>query len=224
MTISAVGSTVIPTRAVGLVSASVTPANVGDCWILATQIASTTISVASVSGGGVTTWTRLVGPFVALGGNIDLWLGKITALGASTITISGTNVTTTNNILMVQEFTNGSGAGTTWAKDGTQSGTITNSTASATGIFPTLTASAAGDMYVGYSQVSGSANLTGQTSGYTVVKDGGSNPFMWNPSVLSGTQSPTVSQSSSTSGAIAALVVATASAAVEGGRFLMAVS
>lgn len=204
-TISASGSFVSATGT-SLVTLSVNPTAVGDAFMFTTSyIASATLS--SVSGGGCTTWTKLVGAFTAYSGSakLDLWMGVVTATGSSTITISGTGLTNTQR-LCAQQFTSGGGSGTTWAQDGS-GGTKTNAS-SATITFPTMTPGGSNRLFMGYGLVANSASAGSQTAGYTLDLDPGSNPFMFNPSV-STAQTPTCTQTAGLSGTIAALVTAT---------------
>lgn len=205
--IIAPNGTFVDATGTSLTTLSVTPGRVGDAFLFtASYIASATLS--TVSGGGCTTWTKLVGAFTAYSGSakIDLWLGTITSsIGvAVNITIAGSALTNTQR-LCAQEFTSGGRSGTVWAIDGA-SGTKTNAS-SATITFPTLTPSGGNRLYIGYGLVGNSANSGSQTAGYTLDLDPGSNPFLFNPSV-STAQTPTCTQTAQLSGTIAALVTA----------------
>ena len=87
-TISAVG-TLANASGTGTTTLSVSPQHTGDIMVLATKVASSSISTSSVSGGGVTTWTRVEGPYTGYTGNdLEIWTGTVTTTGASTITVT----------------------------------------------------------------------------------------------------------------------------------------
>ena len=207
-TISGVG-TAYTASGTGLTTLSVTPTAAGNCLVLATMLYIDTVTVASVSGGGVTTWTNLASPFVSYGGHtLDLWIGVVTTSGAATITVTGSSSYSSVTMrLMAQEFSGG-GAGTIWAKDGSQSGGRTNLTSSVNETFPTLTPGGTDRCYVGRGIAEDVTSATGQTSGYTLqryVVD----PFMYNPSV-STVQTPICLQATAgASSSVAALFTAT---------------
>ena len=192
--ISGVGSFYHVGATNGLKTLPVTPSAIGDCFIFGCTLGSGTLT--AISGGGVTTWTKLVGPFSPTGysaASTQLWLGPITATGSQTITITGT--LTSTNRLVAKQFTAGGGANTVWLADGSGGTKETDSTASANTPFATLVPSAPQRLYVGYGPVGTTATTSGQTSGYTVQTDDGTNPYIWNPNVTT-SQSPNVIQAS----------------------------
>lgn len=208
--ISSAGGTFYSQGGSSLVTLSVTPITLGNAFVFTCSYVATA-TLSTVSGGGCTTWTKLVGAFTAYSGSakIDLWLGTVTgSIGSGVnITIAGTGLTNTQR-LSALEFTSGGGAGTVWALDGAQTGTKTNAS-SATVAFPTLTPSGLNRMYAGYGLVANTALTTGQTAGYTVNLDPGSNPYFFSSSVANSAQSPTCAQNTAgLSGTIAALVTA----------------
>ncbi len=205
--ITAVGTTATHSGAAGT-TLSVSPTAVGDCFILASGVQSATVFVSSVSGGGVTTWVNLAHA-VNLGAqtaSYDLWLGVVTATGASTITVTGSaSLAALVVTLWAQQFHGGTSP--LWGVDGAQTGSKTNSPASTTITWPTLTPSGSNDLYVGVGQSLFGATASTQTAGYTMTL-AGSEPFLFNPSV-STAQNPTCTNgSSSTSGTLAALIQA----------------
>lgn len=206
----ATNGTFVDATGTSLTTLSVTPKKLGDAFLFSCSYISTA-TLSTVSGGGSTGWTKLVGAFQAYSGSakVDLWMGTINSSinVATNITISGSGLTNTQR-LNAQEFTSGGGAGTIWALDGSQTGTKTNAS-SATITFPTLTPSGINRMYIGYGLVANSANSGSQTAGYTLDLDPGSNPFLFNPNVANSAQGPTCTQTAGLSGAIAALVTAT---------------
>lgn len=210
-----VNGTFVEVSGTSLTAVSVTPGALGDAFLFSTSYVSTA-TLSTVSGGGCTTWTKLVGAFTAYSGSakVDLWMGVITSSVGTpvNITIAGTGLTNTQR-LSALEFTSGGGPETVWAQDGS-SGTKTNTT-STTVTFPTLTPGGINRMYIAYGLVANSASPGTQTAGYTLDLDFGSNPYLFNPNV-STSQTPTCTQvngsgvaTSGLSGNIAALVTAT---------------
>lgn len=217
MAISAVG-TIASAAASGKTTQAVTTTTLGNCLICAVGLGTTTtISVATMSGGGCNAsgsglygaWTRIAGPFD--GGNtssdIEIWMGAVTTTGSGTITITGSaSISGITNRMVVREFTAGLGLRTRWLLD--SAGSLTNST-STTITFPTLVASFSAELYIGWGIAGTTASTSGATSGYTVQLDPNNNPFMWNASV-SGSQSPTCAQSpTGLSNVVAAMIYAT---------------
>jgi hypothetical protein len=206
--ISAVG-TIATADATGLTTLSVAPTAVGNCLALGAVTHSTSLSVASVTGGGVTTWVRILSAFVATvaGDTLDLWLGPVAVAGASTITITGSGSLSSARVALTAQELAGGGSGTVWALDGAQSGGLGN-TSSTNVTFPTLTPGDVNSCYIGYSALANTGLSSGQTSGYVLQLDGHNNPFIYNVSI-SGVQSPVAVQNSAgTSGTSGALIVA----------------
>lgn len=189
---------------------AVAPTAVGDCLIAISAVQSATVFISSVSGGGVTTWTNLVHA-VNLGAQtacFDMWLGVVTATGSSTITFTGSAALTSLGTSYFAEQFNG-GASPTWSLDG--AGATKTNVSSATITWPTLTPVAANDMYIGGGQSALGATAATQTAGYTMVAAGGE-PRLFKAAVT-GAQAPTCTNAAtSTSGTMAALIKATASA------------
>jgi hypothetical protein len=167
-------------------------ANVGDMVVVSSWVGSATVHISSLSGGGVTTWTHILGPSVLSGTaqSMDLWWGVVTSAGSQTITFTGSAALTglTANYVS-RQFTIG-GAGSTWAIDGTQTGTKTNASSTLM-TFPTLTPAGAGRLYVGAGIAPIGAG-TPITSPYVVGSIGAisSNLLIYNQGV-STAQSPT---------------------------------
>jgi hypothetical protein len=197
--ISAVGSLVSSTGANGT-SLSVTPTTNGNAWLLFVKVGDSTLSVTSITGGGVPasgpgSWQRVAGPYADTSGtphDHEIWLGKITTTGASTITITPSGPTTSINIdLDAQEFTAGLGTSTIWARDGSQQSGQTNAS-STTVTFPSLTAVGGGELYFGHARVP-AAPVAGSTTGFTYVTDANGNQIAYNGNAGSGTVAPTSS-------------------------------
>lgn len=167
--------------------------NVGDLVVASSWIGSATVHISSMSGGGVTTWTHILGPSVlsGLADSMDLWWGVVTSAGSQTVTFTASAALTGLACSYVaQQFTIG-GSGSTWAIDGTQTGTKTNASAALV-TFPTLTPSGAGRLYVGSGVQGGFGTTYPLTSGYAnaTVAQVTNTPLIYNTSV-STAQSPT---------------------------------
>jgi len=190
---------------------AVSPTAVGDCLVMATNIFSSTISVASVAGGGCSSWFRLVGPYVGSAGfyNMELWLGVVATTGSSTITLTGTSALSgTTTGICAQQFAGGvGGGGTVWALDGAVAGTLSTTIASTTVKYPTLVPGGTLRCYVGFGTPGGTPSATA-SSGYTCQLNV-AECFVYNPNV-STSQSPTSTQTSSSSRTIGACITATA--------------
>lgn len=176
----------------------VSPGRVGDAWVLAIHLESTTATISSVTGGG-TTWRRVVGPFAdhlsSPQGDNEIWGGVITSTGPSMITVSGTgSLAGVNMFLDAQELTAGLGANTKWSVDGTNWGARANGI-SQTVAFPTLAPTTGShDCYIGYAWVANNGGA-GTTPGFTYRIDTNANILILGSA--SGAVSPTAAQSPS---------------------------
>ncbi|HET7320231.1 MAG TPA: hypothetical protein VFI84_01430, partial [Candidatus Saccharimonadales bacterium] len=194
-------------------SLSVSPNAVGDLMVFFSSPNSAT-NVASVSGGGVSTWTKVTGITSGSGSatsSIEMWRGIVTTAGASTINVSFNSPTGNPNELAAMEFTTGSATGS-WVVDA--SSAQYNSTASTTVTYPSLTPQSTKDLYVGYGST-GSVMSAGSTTGYTYLAGSlTSREGLYNNSVSATTQ-PTATQSASgTSITVGALIAAYSSSSV----------
>ncbi|HEY5024731.1 MAG TPA: hypothetical protein VII76_07125, partial [Acidimicrobiales bacterium] len=78
-TISAVG-TLASASSTSLSTLSVSPQTVGDVFtVFAQRLTGSTLT--SISGGGVTTWTKAVQFSGSVGADEEIWYGKITSTG-----------------------------------------------------------------------------------------------------------------------------------------------
>jgi hypothetical protein len=191
-TITAVGPVYQSEKAMSL---PVSPQAVGDLMVMAVSLSGAT--VASVSGGGVSTWqkeTAVTGS--QLGNDDEIWWGAVGSTGASTIsvTLSGTAGW---HELEAQEYS--AGAGAVWSVD-TQ-GSASSATSTVT--FPSLSPAGTGELYFGYAGGNGTASV-GSTPGFTYAVTGSDNLLAWDPAVSS-TASPTATQSATGSDSVAAL-------------------
>lgn len=177
---------------------AVTPAAVGDCLVVwaCMDYFQGAPHYSAVSGGGVTTWTRVASEIAFLGTwlHLDMWFGTVTTAGAATVSFatSGAHADAASSWLAAQEFS----GGTVWAVDGTQSGVRSNTVNSTTIGYPALTPGGANRLYVGGQMCLYVPSATGQTPGYTTqIVSGNVVGCLWNASV--GTpQSPATKQAS----------------------------
>jgi hypothetical protein len=196
--ITAVG-TFSASQGAGLTTLAVAPKNLGDVLVAYAQVGVTTLTLSSVSGGGVTTWTKGV-QFggTGFGGDTEIWFGKVTATGSSTVTFTWSGAIASHTPEYgVQEFNAGLGASTVWALD--KSGTL-NGASSTTVPFPSLTPSGSGELYFGYAGVANIASA-GSSAGFTYSVTPQVNVATYDLSVAgavapSATQSPAGTESS----------------------------
>ncbi len=206
-TITSVGS-LADNQGNGVGSLSVSPKTVGDALVLAVKISSASATVSSVSGGGAS-WTKVSSYEDTSSHDLELWLGTVTATGSSTISVGySASVSSTSIELTAQEFTAGLGSASVWSKDVAAGQSNASSTTIAS---PTLTAAHAGELYVSYSRCPNQV-LDGSTPGFTYDPTSLGNMYLFDPSVT-GTVSPTSTQSpANTSAAIGALLAVSSSA------------
>jgi len=178
---------------------AVSPAHLGGLMVFSTTYLSSA-SLTGLSGGGCPAsgsgepgdWQRIAGPLTnASSAKIEMWMGRVTSVGAATITMTiGTTGQTTR--LNCKEFATAMGGSTTdWSLDGSagsRNGTGT------TDLFPSLTPAQRDRLYVGFGTNGGAANVGSQTSGYSLELDPGSNPFLYRPACPSSAQAPTCTQ------------------------------
>lgn len=178
----------------GTTTLPVSPTAVGDVLVLASNLTSTSLSISSVAGGGVTTWTRIAGNFIGTTNTLSIWLGRVTTAGAATITVTPSgSIAAVTHRMIAQQFTSAGGAGTTWSVD--VAGAGRNNSSSTTVTYPTVVPGGANRAYIGYGQTTSVGLTTGATSGYTVLLDNGNNQLVYSNTV-SGSQSPTAAQTS----------------------------
>ena len=202
--IAAVGS-FTDNNGTGVTTLSVSPSTVGDALALSIKVSSSSISVSSISGGGVSSWSKLEGYTGYSGHDLELWMGKVTTTGSSTVTVTFSgSVSSTGVELVSQEFASGYGSATVWAKD-TASGQSNSS--STTVSFPSLTPAGSGELYAGYASVSNTGEA-GSTSGYTYDTTLDGNLFIFNPDVSSNSAPTGLVSPASTSGTVGALIEA----------------
>src|ERR1700688_3961060 len=175
-----------------LTTLAVAPQTVGDVLVVFAVVSTSTPKVSSISGGGVTTWTKAVQfDGTTYTADLEIWFGKVTSTGSSTITFTwSASIAGHASEYGAQEFTAGLGASTIWAADKT--GTL-NGASSTTVAFPSLTPSGSSELFFSYALVANNASA-GSTSGFTYAVTTEGNVATYDPNV-SGAVSPTATQS-----------------------------
>jgi hypothetical protein len=186
---------------------AVSPVTVGDLMILfvAPQKSNT---VNTVSGGGVSTWSKITS--TVNGSGMEMWRGVVTSTGAGTISVALSGASG-NNELAAMEYTTGSATGS-WVVD--TSNTLYNSASSTTVTFPSLTPQSTKDLYVGYA--AGSSTMSaGSTGGFTYLAGAQtSTEGLYNTSVSTAVQPTAIQSSSGISITAGALIAAYSSSSV----------
>ncbi len=173
---------------------SVDPTGAGDLLALAISGPPTSFTVSSISGGGVSAWTKAVGFATSVGADEEIWFGKVATTGTSTITVTwSSSVASQDPEYAAQEFTSSLGSTTVWGVD--QTGTRNNTSSSTTTTYPSLSPSGSGELYFGY--MLDATATGGSTSGFTYANTAQGNQVTYNPGASSpsayqptGTQSP----------------------------------
>ncbi len=208
--ISAVGSTVSQMGSGITTLTGVNPQHVGDLMVAVDEQNDNTLTATSVSGGGVTTWTRAI-QYVGINEprEYEIWFGVVTSTGSSPITFTLSGSTSMTAEYEAQEFTAGLGSGTTWSPDTTGH---FETVSSATVTYPSLTPAGAGELYYGFADMP-TAPAAGMTSGFTYFTTADANQTAYNPAAGSGAVQPTSTQGSAgVSSAVAAFFIAHAPA------------
>ncbi len=197
---------------------NVSPAAVGNCFLLYTNFNDITKTVTGIAGGGALNWTN-VASYNAAVYRHELWLGqpvKTLGIQAVTLTFSGP-MTTTNVEIDVQEFTNGNMA-TVWAVDGSQTGHVNDATNQTTITFASLTPSLTiAELYYGAARDGTGTAVAGSTTGYTYQINAAGNVILYNENVTAAS-SPTCTESpAGPYTSISALITATVWGDIQGG-------
>jgi hypothetical protein len=192
--ISASGSFIQSADSDGISTLSFTPAKVGDIVVLSLQCASSTIHATAVAaGGGFGTFVKAEQASNSTD-DAEIWYAPVTSSGtAETITVTWSgSVSAVLCQITGQEFTM-TGGTNTWTL--TANGNASSGSNSTTVTFPTLSPTAAGQLYYGVGVVSETASTTGLTAGYsgTVLGTSG-NIVIWNPNCTSASQTPACTQ------------------------------
>ncbi len=201
------------TNGKGVTTLADDPASDNDLLVLFSNPANGTGTISSVSGGGVSSWTKVTGTSSGSGSGtttIEMWKGIVTSTGANTITVTFNGSTGNPNDLTAMEFTTGSTSGS-WVVD--SSATLYNSS-STTVTYPSLTPQSSKDLYVGYASA-GSTMSAGTTAGFTYANTSlTSHMVAYNNSVSATVQPTAVQSTASASLTIAALIAAYSSSSV----------
>lgn len=147
---------------------TISPSTVGDEVVLATQIPTSGVTVTGVSGGGVTTWNKVV---VSAGNGtvnrVEMWVGTVVSAGSSTITVTYSSSPGAEEITATEFTAAGVNASTSWGIE--SSASQLNSTASATVTYPSRTAVNGSELYVGYAQVQNPPATSGGTPAFNYI-------------------------------------------------------
>lgn len=214
MSISAVGTRITQQAAPtgGVSTMSVTPGAINNIFLCATQVASATSTCTAVSGGNCI-W-QLV-PNTTIGGtNINshkLWLGIASAAAAQNISFTWSGAPG-NPCTTAQQFASSLGTSAAWRIVDSNN---KHNAASASLVYPTVVADAAGELLVGYGSTStaGTSAAAGSTTtplaGCVWQTDGFASELVYNLSVAAGNvvANPAVNTpSAQTSDSIAAII------------------
>ena len=198
----------------GVTTVAVDPTTDNDLMILFSNPANGNGTISSITGGGVSSWTKVTGTSSGSGSGtttIEMWKGVVTATGSSTITVTFGGSTGNPNDLTAMEFSTGSTSGS-WVVD--SSATLYNGTSSTTVTYPSLTPQSSKDLYAGYASA-GSAMSAGTTTGFTYANTSlTSHMVAYNNSVSSTVQPTAVQATASSSLTIGALIAAYSSSSV----------
>ena len=204
-TITAVG-TFSANSGSGLTTLADAPQNLGDVMVLFARVTSTSLKLSSVTGGGVSTWSKGAQFAASAGQDIEIWYGPVTATGSSTITFTWSgSVSAKTPEYGIQEFDAGLGPSTLWALD--KSGTLNNASSS-TVSFPSLTPTGAGELYFGFAFATNDTS-SGSNAGFSYVVTPMANIAAYNPDV-SAAVAPTATESPAGTSASAGVLISAA--------------
>jgi hypothetical protein len=210
LVISPVG-TLTSSSGTALVTLAVTPQTVGDVLVVFAEVETTGHTVSSVAGGGVATWTKGEQFAGSDGVDTEIWFGKITTVGSSTVTFTwSSSISGHGAEYGAQEFSAARGANTVWTLD--TAGSV-NGASSTSVPYPSLTPSGSNELYFGYAQVANAAATT-SSSGFTSVVTSNGNAVTYDTNV-SGPVTPSTTQSpAGTSTSVGVLLKASGGVAV----------
>ena len=169
---------------------AVDPQNDGDVLVVCVDSHYFAAGLTSLSGGGVTTWTKGEQFLSANSRDMEVWFGTVTATGPSTITFNWpVDITGDWTEYTAQEF---SAPGAVWSLD---NGNKSDNTSSSTTVtYPVLTPSGTAELYYGYAGMP-NPPTPGSTSGFIWKTTQGGNLICYDTDV-SGAVSPTATQGS----------------------------
>jgi len=179
-------------------SVTVSPTTIGDEMVMTTQIPTGGVTVTNVSGGGVTTWSKVI----ANAGNgtvnrVEMWVGTVTSTGSTSLSVTYSSSPGANEITATEFTAAGVNASTSWGIE--SSAAQLNSSASTTVTFPNATAVNGSELYIGYGQVQNPPATAGSTSGFSyLVTSTQHNILAYNTSLsANASYQPTATQNSS---------------------------
>lgn len=161
-----------------LLTLAVVPVAVGDILVFAFQAASTSLS-SSVSGGGVTTWTRASGHEDTNDQQlVEIWWGPVTATGSATITVTNSGATGFNRVYAREFSSTPSGTWSVVAASPSPATSSASSSGTGTAVsYPSLTGSG---LYIGNADSVFGSMSGGSTSGFTYDNNNGHQEYAWN--------------------------------------------
>jgi hypothetical protein len=166
------------------------PTAIGNAVVLQVTVFSSLITVTGVSGGGCT-WAQAEPVYAPGGANLQWWIGECITTGASTITVTFSgSVAAVVTCLTAQEFSPGV-SNPVWQVDGSQFGNLQDASSSVV-VFPTLTAAASGELYVGFGIPAGS--MSGGVGSGFVFQFSGGNALIYNVNVAAGSVTATCTE------------------------------
>ena len=201
----------------GITTLSVSPTSKGDLLLLTATEHLNGQAITNISGGDVTTWSKVTYAFNGLTGSnqraVEMWRGVVTSLGTNNITVTYSGSPGSNEI-SATEYTIGNSSAS-WNVD--TAGTLYNSTSSTTITYPNLTPQESNELYAGYGYsdesnptMSGSAT-GGSSTGFTykTTATPANDDWAYNTAINGGTPTqPTATQTTSgQSLAVAAFIV-----------------
>jgi hypothetical protein len=167
-------------------------------------------TITAVSGGGPPSsgtglWTRIGGGTADGSGSVrEIWLGRISS-GSTRITVTYSATPSVLTELMTLQLASVSGTSAVWARVGSQAAILDTASTTAPP-FPSLTATATGQCYVGHMAFWGSGRK-GTTPGFVWFAAPNNNQVAVNVNVTAGVVAPSAIQSSAAASyAIGALV------------------
>ena len=171
------------TNGMGVLTLNAAPVNAGNLLLFGVSCGGAGIakSFSSVAGGGVSTWTRVVG-YIDTTSDwlLELWMGQVTTAGGAYITVTNSSLTSEWNRYWAQEFT-ASSASITW-------GVAASSPASGSGLclgtgatvrYPSLSATG---LYAGVAGSRWGTLQAGTSAGYAYTEVDSHLQTVWNTS------------------------------------------
>jgi len=157
-------------------SVTVAPTNIGDLMV-AVVLNQGGTSVASLSGGGVSSWSRVGSPWTdaeATPSTMEWWIGTVTATGSSSISVTWNAAVGSHfNEITVQDFHAVGGTGV-WTAEAT--GNQSNPSSSGTVTYPTLAATNQPEIYMGYASTPNAISVGSPSpAGFVVDLTNGNN-------------------------------------------------